>query len=249
MGKNKQLSNKRKRKMKRIALRVLSQVILTLLIVGMIAPFIKGNENQKNEDDSNVTTKQETTPTTEATDTTTIETTDMVEESTEDTREPVDTKPIEIPIKEESPPQVIQKPQVKPVDSRKGLIGRLLIPSVGIDLAVREPVNDSEAQAFVDERDSAAIFWRGDARIIADHNNQGFAYLSKVSIGDKAEMCLKDGSQISYTVVDKFKGHNTGPELTDEDYNCIYDDNIGGLTLYTCYAGWENIWVVYLQPA
>ena len=124
----------------------------------------------------------------------------------------------------------------------------MVIPSVGIDLACRESFDGDTAQKYVDEKDSAAIYWVKNARVVADHNNQGFANLSKVNIGDNAELYLKDGSQVSYVVVNKFQGHNTEYELTDNDYNCIFDDNIGGLTLYTCYAGWRNVWIVFLQP-
>ena len=235
--------NKPIRKTK-IMCRILAQVMLTLFLAFAIAPIFAMNISKEG---TNITTKESTPPETIET-TYETETNTQATEPTEVTEEYATTSPIEKPIQNEAPSQVIQKPHVKPIDNRKGLIGRLLIPSVGINLALREPSNDSEAQAFVDEKDSAAIFWRGEARIIADHNNQGFAYLSKVSIGDKAEVQFKDGTCVSYIVVNKFTGHNTGPELTDEEYNCIYDDNIGGLTLYTCYAGWENIWVVYLQP-
>lgn len=239
MGKN----NKHKRRAK-MARRILAQALVTLLLALMIAPLF-GVVMAKGE--TKIPTKEGISPT-EAETTFQTEMPTLATEPTEVTEECATTAPIEIPIQTEVPPTIIQRPQVKPIDNRKGLIGRLYIPSVGINLAIREPTNDTEAQKFVDEKDSAAIFWRGDARIVADHNNQGFANLSKVSIGDSAEMILKDGSSISYIVVNKFTGHNTGPELTDDDYNCIYDDNIGGLTLYTCYAGWENIWVVYLQP-
>ena len=240
--------NKYYKKKIRKGIRILVQVILTSFLAAIISTFILSNKKTENRDDSNVTTKPETSATTEATIATTIETTDMTEEPTEATGEPIETLPIEIPIPTEKPPQVNQKPQMNLDDSRSGFIGRLVIPSVGIDLACRESFGGVTAQQYVDEKDSAAIYWIGNARIIADHNNQGFANLSKVNIGDNAEMYLKDGSQISYVVVNKFQGHNTETELTDNDYNCIFDNNIGGLTLYTCYAGWRNIWIVYLQP-
>ena len=240
--------NKYYKKKIRKGMRILVQVILTSLLAAIISTFILSNNKTENRDDSNVTTKPETLATTEATIVTTIETTDMAEEPTEATREPIETLPIEIPIPTEKPPQVNQRPQANLNDNRSGFIGRLVIPSVGIDLACRESFDGVTAQQYVDEKDSAAIYWIGNARIIADHNNRGFANLSKVNIGDNAEMYLKDGSQISYVVVNKFQGHNTETELTDNDYNCIFDDNIGGLTLYTCYAGWRNIWIVYLQP-
>ena len=228
--------------------RILVQVILTLLLAAVIAPFFNKNETKENEGNSNVTTKQETTPTTETTIATTIETFEGTEMPTEETEEQATTSPIEIPTETESPSQVTQEPQVNLNDNRSGFIGRLVIPRVGIDLACRESFDGDTAQKYVDEKDSAAIYWVKNARVVADHNNQGFANLSKVNIGDNAELYLKDGSQVSYVVVNKFQGHNTEYELTDNDYNCIFDDNIGGLTLYTCYAGWRNVWIVFLQP-
>ena len=236
-----------KRKIKMVT-RILVQVILTLLLAAIIAPFFNKNETKENEGNSNVTTKQETTPTTETTIATTIETFEETEMPTEETEEPATTSPIEIPTETESPVQATHEPQVNLNDNRSGFIGRLVIPSVGIDLACRESFDGVTAQKYVDEKDSAAIYWVKNARVVADHNNQGFANLSKVNIGDNAELYLKDGSQVSYVVVNKFQGHNTEYELTDNDYNCIFDDNIGGLTLYTCYAGWRNVWIVFLQP-
>ena len=240
--------NKYYKKKIKMVTRILVQVILTLLLAAIIAPFFNKNETKENEGNSNVTTKQETTPTTETTIATTIETFEETEMPTEETEEPVTTSPIEIPTEVESPSQVTQEPQVNLNDNRSGFIGRLVIPSVGIDLACRESFDSDTAQKYVDEKDSAAIYWVKNARVVADHNNQGFANLSKVNIGDNAELYLKDGSQVSYVVVNKFQGHNTEYELTDNDYNCIFDDNIGGLTLYTCYAGWRNVWIVFLQP-
>ena len=240
--------NKYYKKKIKMVTRILVQVILTLLLAAIIAPLFNKNETKENEGNSNVTTKQETTPTTEATIATTIETFEETEMPTEETEEPATTSPIEIPTETESPVQVTQEPQVNLNDNRSGFIGRLVIPSVGIDLACRESFDGDTAQKYVDEKDSAAIYWVKNARVVADHNNQGFANLSKVNIGDNAELYLKDGSQVSYVVVNKFQGHNTEYELTDNDYNCIFDDNIGGLTLYTCYAGWRNVWIVFLQP-
>lgn len=250
MSKNKNKSNYKRESNTKAIVRMIAQVMLTTFLSVIIFQILWA---VKVEREPNVTTKEETSPTTIET-TGNTETSMATEEPTEDTETLTTTSPIEIPIPTESLPQVTQEPQAKPSisinlnDNREGFIGRLVIPSVGINLACRESFDGDTAQKYVDAKDSAAIYWARDARIIADHNNQGFANLSKVNIGDNAEMYLKDGSQVSYVVVNKFQGHNTETELTDNDYNCIFDDNIGGLTLYTCYAGWRNIWIVYLQP-
>lgn len=250
MSKNKNKSNYKRESNTKTIVRMIAQVMLTTFLSVIIFQILWAIKVER---EPNVSTKEETSPATIET-TGNTETSMATEEPTEDT-EPIDTtSPIEIPIPTESLPQVTQEPQVKPIisidlsDNREGFIGRLVIPSVGINLACRESFDGDTAQKYVDAKDSAAIYWARDARIIADHNNQGFANLSKVNIGDLATMYYKDKSCVTYSVVNKFKGHNTGSELTNNDYECIFDDNIGGLTLYTCYAGWENIWIVYLQP-
>lgn len=115
--------------------------------------------------------------------------------------------------------------------------GRLYIPSVGIDVALYYG-ND---QSATDRTDSASIFAYGtyDGEIIADHSNQDFSKLFGVSVGDTGYIKVKDGSVINIRCIEVFDGHNTGPELTNNDYTNVmgkYD-----YLMYTCKNGWRNI--------
>lgn len=115
--------------------------------------------------------------------------------------------------------------------------GRLYIPSVGIDVALYYG-ND---QAATDRKDSASIFAYGtyDGEIIADHSNQDFSKLFGVSVGDTGYIRLSDGGTINIRCAEVFNGHNTGTELTDNDYKNVmgqYD-----YLMYTCRNGWRNI--------
>lgn len=115
--------------------------------------------------------------------------------------------------------------------------GRLYIPSVGIDVALYRGVS----QSATDRADSAAIFAYGsyDGEIIADHNNQDFSKLFNVVVGTTGYIQLSNGNVINIKCVEVINGHNTGTELTDENYNVVmgkYD-----YLMYTCRNGWKNI--------
>lgn len=115
--------------------------------------------------------------------------------------------------------------------------GRLYIQSVGIDVALYYELS----QSATDRVDSAAIFTYGsyDGEIIADHNNQDFGKLFDVVVGTTGYIQLSNGDVINIKCVDVLNGHNTGTELTDENYCSVmgqYD-----YLMYTCRNGWQNI--------
>lgn len=123
---------------------------------------------------------------------------------------------------------------------RPGMIGRFIVPSADIDVAVF----DSMSQSVCDAEDSAAMFSYGSAALVADHNDQDFATLKDCDVECYAYLVTADGTQ-TYICTDVFTGHNTGDELTDEDYNDITYDNPGGLICYTCMENWAHVWIVF----
>lgn len=198
-----------------------------------------------------------TQPTVELTEV--VEITNPIEEPTEETvgetvfiEETIDeTEQIEItePTKEQLEEQTEQSEEEvqKPVQQINSLYtddysyanfyGRLYIPSVEIDVALYYEMS----QSATDRADSAAIFTYGSygGEIIADHNNQDFGKLFDVSVGTTGYIQLSDGNVINIKCVDVINGHNTGTELTDENYNIVmgkYD-----YLMYTCRNGWKNI--------
>ena len=115
--------------------------------------------------------------------------------------------------------------------------GRLYIPSVGIDVALYYELS----QSVTDRNDSAAIFTYDSyyGEIIADHSNQDFSKLLNVSVGTIGYIKLCNSDIINIKCVEVINGHNTGTELTDENYDIVmgkYD-----YLMYTCRNGWTNI--------
>lgn len=66
--------------------------------------------------------------------------------------------------------------------SRPGMIGRLTIPSLGINVALYA----SNSQSVVDAADSAACFGFGSATVIGDHQDQGFSAIRSSYVGDQS---------------------------------------------------------------
>lgn len=124
-------------------------------------------------------------------------------------------------------------------DNRTNFYGRLYIPDAKIDVALYS----SSEQYVTDRSDSANIFtWGGHSGyIIADHNIQEFHKLFSVHVGTEAFIKLNDGDIINLHCVDVLNGHNTGIELTDEDYVSVHGK--ADYIMYTCKNGWKNILV------
>ena len=140
------------------------------------------------------------------------------------------------------------------IHRREGMEGRLLIPSAGINVAlftwIETPVAADTAaedillqvrQAIVDKEDSASLYNDGYGNIIADHSNQEFSKLSRVSVGDAAYLLAGDHI-ISLNCDLVTDGTNTlngivnadgKPANEGEDYTC-----------YTCLEDWTHVLIV-----
>lgn len=134
-----------------------------------------------------------------------------------------------------------------------GNAGTLYIPSVGLTVPIYEGTwNLSADQAIVDRQNSAVYGPAGYyacCDFIADHTDQGFSKIKEAEPGwTKAYVVRTDGSVQTYICTDKFKGHNTGDDLTDWSGNSIKQNNAGGLGMYTCNENWRNITIVFWQP-
>lgn len=118
-------------------------------------------------------------------------------------------------------------------------VGRFKIASVGVDVACYF----SSSQATVDAKDSAACFTASGHTIIGDHKHQGFSTIKSCEPGTKAIF-----GSTEYTCIDIIKGHNTGYELTDANYNNIANLYPGALVCYTCNDNWRNVTIVFFAP-
>jgi hypothetical protein len=81
-------------------------------------------------------------------------------------------------------------------------------------------------------------FWTGSRNrlVIADHDTQGFSVLTWISEGTTSYIQFEDGSTISYRLVRKAKGYNTGPDLVDTEGNSFFNMD-SDIIMYTCYDG------------
>lgn len=127
----------------------------------------------------------------------------------------------------------------------RGSLGRLSIPSVGIDVAVFGGMS----QGIVDAADSAALFGLHGGAILGDHNYQGFGRIRNMRVGSYAY--FEDGNtKTRYVCTGKItNGTNTKRDLVNASGQCVCGGAPGGYVLYTCndWSG-RSITVVFLQP-
>jgi sortase (surface protein transpeptidase) len=117
--------------------------------------------------------------------------------------------------------------------------GRLYIPDLNVNVALYY----GSSQYITDRDDSANIFMNSSDNflIIADHNNQAFANLSKAQIGTMGyiDSAYSSTGRRIIKCVNVFNGHNTGVELTDN--NGIKVSSDCDYLMYTCRDCSKNI--------
>ena len=134
---------------------------------------------------------------------------------------------------------------------REFMEGRLVIPSVGIDVALlswgTEPAGDYDQdkivelvrQAVVDDADSALLYNDDPVgNIIADHSTQAFSALPSVKTGDKAYI-LSGDRIVTLTCDFVTDGVNTGYGITDKDGGWHHEGT--DYVCYTCMEDWTHI--------
>lgn len=114
-------------------------------------------------------------------------------------------------------------------------VGRLKINDVNINVGLY----GNNKQSTTDKIDSANYYTTGKGYIIADHNNQSFITLKNVKVGTVAKIDYKDGTTKEYKCVEVINGHNTGTDITDNNYNSLYGKH--DIMCYTCKENWNNI--------
>lgn len=128
-----------------------------------------------------------------------------------------------------------------------GTYGRLYVS--GFDVALYDYnvyTNSSlSLQQIVDNWDSAAYYASRNRLVIADHNTHGFSVLYYLSEGTTAYIQFEDGSTISYRLIKRAKGYNTGPDLVDTENNSFFNMD-SDIIMYTCYEDgiMVTLWVL-----
>ena len=133
---------------------------------------------------------------------------------------------------------------------RSGMNGRLIIPDADISVALFDVRTQGAQyrQAVTDAEDSAAWFQYGNSDIVADHNEQGFIRITRVTAG-KSYAYVQKGNEIKkYVCVDCGVGQNTLTALIDRNGHnfCNYDPET--MVTYTCYDGWKVVYYAVWTP-
>lgn len=129
------------------------------------------------------------------------------------------------------------------MQTRPGMIGRLYIPAVGVNVALF----NSFSQATTDARDSAATYNTVNM-VIADHKHQGFSAM-KSSVPGQTVAYINNGNSVrSYLCVEKNSGRNNETSLVDCNGASLYTKIPGGLVMYTCNSHWSDITYTCWSP-
>lgn len=139
------------------------------------------------------------------------------------------------------------------IRERAGMIGRLVIPDVGVDAALFESSADAASrQKVVDAMDSALYIpgTDGERDIIADHARQGFAQMEKAVPGKTLLYLNGSGTTKVFrcTTCEVGSGTNTGSDLLGEDGKSILVQKDGNLILYTCHGLWKSVSYTVWEP-
>lgn len=128
------------------------------------------------------------------------------------------------------------------IRANPGMVGRLLIPSVGINVALytdgEGATEEEKLQNICDRADAAAFFDDGSGYLIADHNNQAFQVLGNVQQGDRA-FILRGHSILSLECDLRMDAHNYGKGIVDAEGN--YVSSLSDYVCYTCKENWNNV--------
>lgn len=127
----------------------------------------------------------------------------------------------------ESSLEVSNETVLEEMANRPGMVGRLVIPSVGVNVALFS----GSDQAIVDAQDSAAYFSAGNSMVIGDHWNQGFTKIKNCAVGTKAYIYRGDSIE-TLTCTNVCRGINN-------DYDILHEDGTSATTgswllMYTC---------------
>lgn len=124
----------------------------------------------------------------------------------------------------------------KKTNIKYGTFGRLYVSNYSVALYDYNVNTNSSSslQTIVNNKDSAAYYMTNGKLVIADHNYQGFRVLVNIPVGTKSNIKFKNGSTITYKLIKKSKGVNTGPDLIDTKGNSFFKMK-SDIIMYTCY--------------
>jgi sortase (surface protein transpeptidase) len=141
------------------------------------------------------------------------------------------------------------------MEQRPGMVGRLVIPDCGIDVAVFSVTGDDTAgtrQRIVNRKDSALYLpaTENTREIIADHAVQGFSGMEQAVPGSTLLYLNGNGTTKVYrcTACAVGTGTNTGSDLLDANGTSLLAGQDGKLVLYTCHGLWQTVSYTIWEP-
>ena len=179
------------------------------------------------------------------------------EEPTEDKYSPEEEAATE-PLPEPTEPPVQQEPveTVAEEMARRGSVGRLTIPSIGVNVALFDTsvYNVNHSQPIVDASDSAAYLSDSVGHygfvMIGDHVHQGFSAIKQALAGSTLAYIDRGTYTETYVCTEVFVGYNGYGDRTgmfDANGNDVAGRNPGGLCMYTCNSD-GTITITFWQP-
>lgn len=129
------------------------------------------------------------------------------------------------------------------ISKKNGMIGRLYIPDVSINVALFDTssLSAKDRQHVVDLPDSAAIFYLGPQCVIGDHDLQGFQNIRDAIENKTVAYIQKESYTDIYICTEIRDGHNTGTTIIDKNGLSVEERNDADIIMYTCNGCWQNI--------
>lgn len=143
---------------------------------------------------------------------------------------------------------------ISEIRSRSGMMGRLTIPDVGVDVALFYcgiGMKLEIKQEIVDQED-CAVYLEGNAQfVLGDHNYQGFSAMKDAVPGETVATIRYGTYSEQFICIDRFTAVNERREgrqtVWDSDGNDIFDMNAHGMAMYTCNFTSRSVTVTYWQ--
>lgn len=137
------------------------------------------------------------------------------------------------------------------IKSRFGMVGRLIIPDLGVNVALFDTEVGIDSQVLVDRADSACMFPSGifgNEALIGDHNYQGFEAIKDAEV-NKSIAYINDGNKYtSYICTEIGIGTRGTYTLYNKNGESLFDKTSGGIIMYTCNFVKNSITYTIWQP-
>lgn len=136
------------------------------------------------------------------------------------------------------------------MEQRQNMLGRLFVPDLGINVAVfnTDLYPYTQAQALMDQEDSACFTRYGNVVLMGDHNYQGFIVIQDAIPGDTIMTFQKGASFKNYICTEVGTGINATSHAFDKNGQKFYLRDPGTVVLCTCKDNSGSIYYAVFTP-